>query len=731
MAIPAVSSFFLPQSFSANPNSQPFAIAGGNQRFSTPMVANQGLLMPKVHNQDLLMLMVERFMRADAALTTWATDAKRCIDFLEGKQWSAEELASAEADGRPTLTLNKLAPLVRLALGYHRQNRTNTKYVPTDDGASSEIIAQTMTKVLMLISKMSEEEYIDAEVFLDGIATGRGYYDWRLSFEKNDFGDMFCRAKDPFTIRPDADADTYDPDDQFGIGWGHVFESRWASIDEIEFNYGQSVSNLIQPLIRSSGYRGGIPSDMLDSLSEIAPWRTFGGQQNSPWMSNAWSVESYISNAIDPYRKNVRLIECQHKIRVMQRNIVDLDTGDREPIPTNFTPDQVQKIMMWAAEQYGMRGKQSPLRVEWRPTKRVRWTTMIADIIVYDAWSPYESYTIVPYFPYFRRGQSRGMIHDLIDPQREINKRRSSEIDILERVAHSGWMWHKDGLDEAEKEKIEAHGGAAGINIEYKGDPQMKPERIEPGKMPSAIKDLEQSATLDLKEIAGINDSALGQVDRVQSGRAIEARQRQSVLGLEMYMDNTRRTKRMNGRKKAELLQNHYTEPRMYRMQGNGSSYEMLGINQRLATGEILNNVTLGRYSVEIDESPLSATWLNAQFEEIMTLVEKGVLPIPMVQDIIVDVSSLPQKELIKLRLDAYLRAQGLMTGDDLAKAAAAGVPIDASQIPPPAAPGGAPGGAAAAPGEGPPVAGAGGPPGGAPNVPQQNSAAQGAAAQV
>ena len=45
-----------------------------------------------------------------------------------------------------------------------------------------------------------------------------------------------------------------------------------------------------------------------------------------------------------------------------------------------------------------------------------------------------------------------------------------------------------------------------------------------------------------------------------------------------------------------------------------------------------------------IDETPLSATWMNAQFEEMLLMIEKGIVPIPLVQDILVNLSSAPQK---------------------------------------------------------------------------------------
>lgn len=636
-----------------------------------------GTMMPRCHSADTMLVMMERYVRADSAMANWAAPAKKAIDYFEGKQWSADALAKAADDDRPTITLNKIAPLVRLVLGYHRSNRLDTRFLPTDDTNSVEAIAEILSKIVKQIAINNHEQYVSTEVFLDGILGGRGYFDWRLDFEKNDFGDIRGTAKDPFTIRPDPDADTYEPS-----GWGHVFESRWWSIDEIQYILGANVAALMQPFLGGYGYKGGIPNDMRDLLGAHTPWRTFGGQTPDQ-IANAY--ESYISNVTDAYRKNVLVVDCQHTIRVMQRNIVDLETGDRYPVPDSQTSEQLQKAMMWAAEQYAMKGQACPLRVENRPAKRIRWTTMIGDIVVYDSWSKYKSYTIVPYFPYFRRGMTKGMVEDLIAPQDEINIRRSSQVDILTRIAHSGWMWHKDGLEEEEKQKLEQFGAAAGINVEWKGkDP---PKRIEPGQMPTGIERLEEKATMDLKEIAGINDSALGQLDRVQSGRAIEARQKQSIMGIEVYMDNNKRTMHLVGEKKLEMIQQFYTEPRMFRILGDGGGYSSIGINIPNALGEISNNVSIGKYALAVDETPISETYLTAQSEELMEMIEKGIIPVQMVQDIAVDLSTIPQKALIKMRLAAFLKAQGLPTAEELVMMQQQGIPLNPSMIPPPPVP--------------------------------------------
>lgn len=314
---------------------------------------------------------------------------------------------------------------------------------------------------------------------------------------------------------------------------------------------------------------------------------------------------------------------------------------------------------------------------------------MVGDIVVYDGWSPYKTFTLTGYFPYFRRGMTRGAVEDLLDPQREVNKRRSANIDIVTRTAHSGWKYHKDSLTPENKDRLEREGASPGINIEWQGEAHMEPRKIESSAPPIAMERLETKAADDLKEISGVNDSLLGQIDKVQSGRAIEARQRQGVISIQIYMDNNSRSKELLARKKLEMVQNHYTEQRIIRIRGDGGNLNKVIINQEVA-GKIVNDVTVGRYSVQIDETPLSASFLSAQFEELMMLIEKGVLPLEAVMDVAVDVSSIPQKDLIKKRIQAVMAAKGIPIGDDVGTVPGTGAPPALSA--PGQPPGGPPG---------------------------------------
>ncbi len=616
---------------------------------------------------ELVRRLALRYLRAADPHQQWARTAKECVNFLEGRQWTPEQLADMRRMKRSTLTINRMAALYRLVMGYQSSNRMDISFLAQSDSLSTDSVAKILSNLSKTEGSRMDLNYVDTEVFSDGISTGRGWWDLRLDFSENDLGEMTARADDPFSIYVDPDAQRYDLKDA-----AYIQESRWVSCEEIGDTYGleaaQTVKNLISPN-HSSGLMAGLGFD------EISPSRYFGQFQDDKTMN--WN-DVFYTDFVDHQAKRLRLIDSQYRLTSLKKCFVDLETGDYEPIPDEWLPRQtaegfdqnpvgagkIEKCMLYA-EKLG-----NPMRIVERPVKRVRWSVQCGDVLIFDAWSPYKEYTKIGFFPYFRRGMTKGMLEDLIDPQREINKKRSSTMDILNRNANSGWMYHEESLAPDQEENIKRYGAMPGVNIKYKtvtnaGPGGGKPERIEPGTYPQGLDRLEEKASNDMFQISGINESAMGQLDRVQSGKAIEARQRQAVLAIQPYQDNFSRSKKLVGRKELEIFQNHYTEPRLYRLLGEDGQMVSFQINEKKMTGtngiERINDITVGKYSVVVDEVPISATFKQAQFEETMDLLEKlGPVGQALVQTnpgLLVDMTSLPRKEEWKQSLQQALQA--------------------------------------------------------------------------
>lgn len=615
-----------------------------------------GIKLPE-QNDELIRRMCYRWLRAVKPHNEWADLAKRCVQMLEGDQWTEEEKAIMRQMRRTSLTLNQIAPLYRLVMGYQSSNRMDISFLPTSDSSSSEAVANVLNNVFKAEATRSDLQYTDTDVFADGLSTGRGFWDISLCFDSNDLGEIKFKSKDPFSTYVDPDCKHYDLNDNED-GAAYIQDTVWTNIDSINDRFGSDAAMAVQNTM-SPGYNSMILSYLGDY--EVSPKRYFGQVADEKDYGD-W-VDVYYNDFIDHQAKQIRLLDSQYKMMVVSPCFVDLETGDKEMVPTEWLdkPEVIQKVMQ-LAEQRG-----NPLKIVNRPAKRVRRTVTCGDILLYDKWSIYDAYTTVGYFPYFRRGKTRGMVEDLIDPQREKNKKRSVLTDILNRNANSGWIYEENTLDAEQEENLRQYGSAPGINVRWKRkEGAESPRRIEPGTYPQGLDRLEEKAMNDMHEISGINQSALGQLDRVQSGRAIEARQRQAVLSIQMYSDNFTRSKKLQGRSALSIFQNYYSEHRIFRVLGEDSSLAQYEINKKAQTGmnaiTAMNDITVGKYSVHVDEVPISATFKQAQFEETMMIIEKlGPLGMALAQTnpgLIIDQSSLPRKQDWKKALEEAVSAQ-------------------------------------------------------------------------
>jgi len=523
---------------------------------------------------------------------------------------------------------------VKLLRGFYRANRYEIRYLPGADGTGADEVADLLTALSKHIDADNGTRWLDGAVWDDGIVTGRGYLDIRLDFSKNVLGEVRERVLDPFAVYPDPEGDSYDPE-----SWNHVHVARWASLDDIALLYGTGAASEVEGLQDGqmavvNMEASGIVQDEVSPPRFFASWDPFEQQLGA---TEIGAAEAPVSDLVNRHRKLVRLIETQHRKLRKVRRFIDTGTGQIRVIPDHWATERIQAGLDWAASH----GERLIADEAW--IKSVRFTVTAANLVLHDEWSLYRSFTVVPFFPDFRRGHTDGMVSDLVDPQREINKRRSAMLQVLMTAPNSGWMVEEDSLTEESKTALETHGGAPGLILEYKQG-AAAPQRIEVAGVPQGYMAAENLATGDLHEIAGINEAALGQLDKVVSGRAVEARQRSAYVGAEQYFDAFSRFQELKGRRRLELVQDFYTEARLFRVPNDAGEDQQLVINWQNAAGEIVNDISSGSYHCTVDSAPISPTFLQGAFEEAMELKGMGV-PIP--NDALIELSSIPLKRRI------------------------------------------------------------------------------------
>ena len=672
-----------------------------------PVDRENGSAREPYKDVDVLYEQLDVWVRDSQGHREWAAPAKQQVEFIEGKQWSDADKATLNEQGRPALTFNRIAPMSNLLIGFYRQNRSEVRYLPGHDGEATQEVADTLTHIGKQIQEIEQYKWKEGEVFNDGIFAGRGFMDVRMDWERNLLGQVAISVLDPFSTYLDCDGDAYDIAEHQRVTY-----NAYASIEEIAIRYGgKKAMELYQ-----TSQRAPIQTDsrMVDAVAEdeITPDRFFGLRDYLRDETTEFSRMGAVPGTgpydhVDRQRRLIRVLDRQHKKLKRCRYFVDVMTGDKVVIPDAWDDQKIIGVIQTITQKGGQLTVMEGYRHAWR------WTVTAADIVLFDDWSPYETPTILGLFPYFRRGTTPGFARDLIDPQMEVNKRRSALIHTIMTTANSGWLVEEGAVEPAMRDGLEDEGSRPGLVVEYRKG-SAPPQRIQPAAPPGSLKLLEESAAKDLKEIAGINDSALGNVDRVQSGRAIEARQRQAIVAHERAFDNMARTRELFGRKQMQLIQQFYTTDRIVRVRGEGQGQDMVKrINERDANGQIVNDVVMGRYSVVIDESPATQTFQQTQFDEMMELVKLlGPQFAAQVADLIVDASSVPQKAVFKQRL--LMLNQAAAAQEQMRMQGIAGAPPPAPPGMAPAGPGGPPG-ALPGPGGPPPGGGPMPPPGAAP----------------
>lgn len=511
-----------------------------------------------------------------------------------GEQWDPQAREELRRQGRPAYEFNEVMPSVNSALGFQIQNRMDIAFKPRGGDADLQT-ATLLSKVVMQIADMNQLRWHETQVFADGLIAQRGYYDLRMDFDANSLGDIRVGTLDPADVIPDPDAKSYDPD-----GWGDVIVTRWLTLGEIEQHYGKSA--------KAKAEDGGDDDQDWGEFDEGEPRSKFGGQPQ------AGLYDAF--GQADDGLKRYRVIDRQRWVYMLTKCLLWPDTGEVQLLDTMARDSIADALRQGAVETKRMR-------------RRVKWTVTTYSTMLFDRVSPYEHFTVVPFFAYFRRGRTRGLVDNAIGPQKALNKAISQFVHILNTSANSGWITEENSITNMDPGELEQRGAETGLHIEVRAGSQ-RPEKIQPNQIPSGIDRLMDRASNALKDVTG-PEAMRGTQGPEVSGIAIQAKQFASQQQLAVPLDNLAMTRRLLAVRMLKLVQTYYDAPRVFRitetdpMTGQQVE-ERLEINQfDPATSSYLNDVTVGTYDVVISEQPMQITFQNSQFEQALEMRKAGI----------------------------------------------------------------------------------------------------------
>ena len=523
--------------------------------------------------------------------------AKKYDRFYCGEQWDAADAKKLADEGRPALTINTILSTVNTVLGEQTAKRAEINFKPRTNG--NEDTATALTKVVMQIGDNNKLDWVESQVFSDGLIQDRGYFDVRINFDDSIQGEVEINSLDPLDVLIDVDAKEYDPKT-----WQEVITTRWLSLDQIEQTYGEKIADSLQSLAVGGDIYGGDSVAVEDNK--------FG---------DSASFDLTDDGLTDKTIRSVRVVERQHKRMCMSEWFIDPEAGDMRPVPETWDDAKRQQF-----------GQQFGLFIQKRLAPRVRWTVSADKILLHDEWSPYKTFTIVPYFSYFRRGKPFGMVKNLISPQEQLNKISSQELHIVNTTANSGWITEEGSLVNMTNEDLTERGAETGLHIVHARG-TAPPSKIQPNQIPTGIDRITQKAAHNIKEISGVSDAMLGYESAEVSGVALKSKQERGQIQIQVPLDNLARTRHMLAEKILELVQQFYVEERLIQITNpampdptDPNAQEEMTVNQATPEGEIINDLTLGEYSVVISTQPARDNFEESQFSEALQLRQAGVM---------------------------------------------------------------------------------------------------------
>jgi hypothetical protein len=537
--------------------------------------------------------------------------ANLCDKFFVGDQWTAADRAALKLQRRPVLTINKILSTMANVMGEQIYQRTEIGFRPKS-GSPPEV-AEALTKVFKQISDNTQLDWKRSDMFADGIITSRGFLDVRIAFGDSLQGEVEINHLNPKNVMIDPDGEEYDPDT-----WRDLFTTRWVTPDDIAVLYNEEDAELLRNR-EQSAFPYGFDSVQMN--------RDRFGPPTAP---NYGGGAGYDFSSVV---RSVRLIERQHKMLDRQKFFVEAATGDMRAIPKDFDRNRIA----WFVEKFGF-------AVTTKLVSRIRWTAIADNVRLHDDWSPYEHFTVVPYFPFFRRGTTVGLVENLLSSQELLNKTSSQELHIVNTTANSGYKVKAGSLTNMTPQELEARGAETGIVIEVNGDPDKDVVKITPNTVPSGLDRISYKAEEHIKSISGVSDSQQGFDREDVAAKAIQTKKQASQTNMAKPLDGLVRSDFILARNILALVQTFYTEERLLTIthdQKTGET-ETLAINQATPEGTIINDLTLGEYDVTTSSVPQRETLEDSQFDQALAMREAGI----MIPDaVLVDASRLQKKK--------------------------------------------------------------------------------------
>jgi hypothetical protein len=571
----------------------------------------------KDESQDFIKEVREKFLLSNDYEKENRELAKEDIEFgVMGKQWDERDVNLRKQEGRPCITINKFPAYIRQVVNDSRQNRPSIKVRPVDDNSDPDT-AEIFNGLIRNIETASNADVAYDTAINQAVSCGFGYLRINVEFADDDTFDRqikIDRISNQFSVYGDPHSTSVD-----GSDWNCCFVTDRISKEEFEERFGEKAE--------ATDWESDDNSDF-EWLNDEGVWiAEYWERKQTPRKICLLSDGDVVDE--DVYQENLSIYESLGITKVESR-----ETVSHKVTQYILSGTEVLETNEWA-------GKYIPI------------------IPVYG------EEVILEGKRYFK-----SLIRDSKDAQKMFNFWRTTSTEVVGSTPKTPFIGEEGAFD------VDTHKwNTANVKnwpyLQHKKGTNT-PQRQPFASIPAGIIQEAMNASEDLQATMGMFGASIGEQDNAVSGRAINARKKESDTGTFHFIDNLSRALGQAGRIIIDLIPHVVRPGQILRIIGEdrkettnitvGNRQEM----QQQQPGRDLSNIydlTVGKYDVVVDIGPGYTTKREEAASQMIEFARVNPQAIGLISDLIAKNLDWPGADEIAERFKAMLPPQIL--GED------------------------------------------------------------------
>lgn len=520
--------------------------------------------------------------------------------FLAGDQWEPANVERRRKNKLPCLVFNRLLAFVSMVMGERSYTQTSIKIRP-DKGGTKEV-AELRQGMIRYIEKTSRAQRAYERAHLNQVICGDGAFYINLSYVTNDVFDQ------QLTIDP--------VENQLSVLWDHMSSDPTGADAQYVF--------LTESMSRTDFERTYPKADTAGFMDHTYPG---AGTEHMSW-----------------FAQDTVKIARFYRMRYRTALLAMLGDGTVQDI-SSLSDEEMARILPEVAQSEEgepfIRETKLPY-VEMYVTNGMQ----LLDGPVVFKCSRLPVIRAVGWDLSYGGTRTRwGLVRFLQDPQRLHNYWRSILAERLMSAPRAKWLAQADAVHGYESAYRDSASSMDPL-LMWNGEAGVAPQQVAPIPLEPALIQEAGMAAQDLRDISNMHESSLGMSSNEVSGKAINARQRQSSLSLHVYGQNLNRAIEEAGRVLNELIPYAYDAPRMIKIVGDDDNEEVVSVN---TVGSL--DITAGKYTVSVTTSPTYETKRMEAAEAMMGMVNAMPDTLSIVSPDIIEAQDWPGADRISRKL--------------------------------------------------------------------------------